>query len=85
MVQNGLNPLNTPQCSVFTMDIIRVMQNADHRKSRSGTTRYGGAKVSYYKVHTLQFQQTTIPGYIYKPVCSYHLLLILHNGYYTCF
>jgi hypothetical protein len=85
MIQNGLDPLTTPRCSVSTTDIIRAMQNADHRKPGSGVTRYKGAKVSSYKLPTLQFQQTTLPGHIYKLVCSYDLLLILHNGYNTCF
>jgi hypothetical protein len=85
MVQNGLDPLHTPQCSIFTTDIIRAMQNSDHQKSGSGATRYGGEKVSNYKLHTLQFQQTIIYGHIYILLCSYNLLLVLHKGYYTCF
>jgi hypothetical protein len=56
MVQNGLDPFYTPRCSVFTMDIIRAMQNGDQQKSEIGATRYGGAKVRNYKFYRVQLQ-----------------------------
>jgi hypothetical protein len=34
--------------------------------------------------YTLQFQQTITHGHMYKLMCSYHLLLVLHNSFYTC-
>jgi hypothetical protein len=77
MVQNGLDPFHTPRCSVFTTDIIRTMQNVDHRKSGSNATRYGGAKVSTYKLQTITL------GHMHKLVCSLHTVLILHIGFYT--
>jgi hypothetical protein len=47
-IPNGVDPVATPHCALYTSEIIRSTILADERKDGNGPTRYGKAKVTCY-------------------------------------
>jgi hypothetical protein len=47
-ISNGVDPVATPHCALYTSEIIRSSILADERKEGNGPTHYDKAKVTCY-------------------------------------